>query len=496
MVAISFSESRIPFVLSLDIGTSSTRAVLFDALGHTIEGFDARHDYEIITRTDGTAEADPDQLLEGLWRCIDQVLSRLGPKAVDIQAVSTCTIVSNILGINQDGKAVTPLITYADTRPAKEVNFLRRTLDEEYFHQKVGTLFHTSYWPSRFLWFYQQRPDIYLDVFRWITIGEYLILKLFGQSAVSYSVASWTGLLNRMTCDWDEELLSHLPISREKLSTLVDVDYYWSGLRHEFGQRWNWLKGARWYPAIGDGAGANLGSGCSVPNRVAVTMGTTTAVRVVLTDVPLVPRGLWCYRVDRRRNLLGGAMTEGGNIYSWLTRVLKVDESTLDQEVLQISPDQHGLTFLPLFSGERAPGWAADARGAITGLSLGTTPQELVRAGLEGVSYRVGLIFDLIKDSLPSQAQVIASGGALLHSKPLLHIMADVLNRQVITSPIPEASARGSALLALEKLGIFSDVSKAPVFTGEVYKPNFENHQKYLEAIKRQKDLYRKIILS
>jgi gluconokinase len=161
---------------------------------------------------------------------------------------------------------------------------------------------------------------------------------------------------------------------------------------------------------------------------------------------------------------------------------------------MEMKADQHGLTFLPLFSGERAPGWAADARGAITGLSLGTTSQEIVRAGLEGISYRVGLIFELLKSSLSDQAQVIASGGALLHSQPLLRILSDVLNRQVVTSRVSEASARGAALLALEKLGIYRNVSEAPIFSGEAYSPIKENHAIYMRAVERQKSLYHQVI--
>jgi gluconokinase len=161
-----------------------------------------------------------------------------------------------------------------------------------------------------------------------------------------------------------------------------------------------------------------------------------------------------------------------------------------------MEPDAHGLTILPFLAGERAPGWAGHARGTIHGLSLATTPLEILKAGLEAVAYRVAIVFELLRQLLPSEPEIVASGGALLHSPSWLQIMADALGRPVVVSEVQEVSGRGAALLALEALGILKNLNEAPDFIGPVFDPDSRRHERYLTAIERQKTLYEKLIKS
>src|SRR6185312_3584306 len=108
---------------------------------------------------------------------------------------------------------------------------------------------------------------------------------------------------------------------------------------------------------------------------------------------PAPPRGLWRYRVDRRRSLLGGATSEGGNVYAWCREVLRLpDDDAVEAALRARTPDTHGLTVLPFLAGERAPGWRGDRRAAITGLSLDTTALDVVHAALEAVALRLALV--------------------------------------------------------------------------------------------------------
>jgi gluconokinase len=493
---ISPHHAEPPLILALDIGTSSIRAVLFDRIGRAVEGMGVQETHQLRTTAEGASEADPDLLLEIVWRCIDGVLTRAGELGGQIGGVAACTLVSNVLGVDDAGRAITPLTTYADTRAAGEVAALRAEFDEREVHDRTGCLFHPSYLPARFRWLARTQPGVFRRVARWVSIGEYLELWLFGATAVSYSVASWTGLLDRRRLVWDEALLAALPVGVEQLSPLTDANVSRSGLRDPFAERWPALRDVPWFPALGDGATANVGSGCVSPRRVALTVGTSAAVRVVVPDpVERVPWGLWCYRVDGRRSLPGGALSEGGNVFAWLKATLQLPNTAdLESALAAMEPDAHGLTVLPFLAGERSPGWAGDARATIHGLSLATTPLDILRAGLEAVAYRVALVFDLLQPLLPDDAQVVASGGALLNSPAWLQIMADVLGRPVAASQVREASARGAALLALEALGALDDLDAAPPFIGDVFEPDAERHARYREAVERQKALYEKLI--
>jgi len=258
-----------------------------------------------------------------------------------------------------------------------------------------------------------------------VTLGEWLEREWFGVNRVSTSAAAWTGLLDRRTMEWDAPLLATLGASPDQFAQLVDVSTPARGLRASYVRRWPALRDVPWFPAIGDGAAANIGSGCVGPHRVALTLGTTGALRVVLPEVAVMPGGLWCYRVDSARALLGGATSEGGNVYAWLSQTLRLgDADTVEAQLADQPPDGHGLTVLPFVAGERSPGWAGDVPATFHGLTLATTPIGILRAGLEAVAYR----FALILKSLPlvnASQPLIASGGALQRSPAWAQIFAD-----------------------------------------------------------------------
>jgi len=495
MSTVNSRQAESPLVVSIDIGTSSIRVALFDRLGRAIDGFEARQTHEFRTDATGASEADPDFLLDLIFQCLDQVIARAAKISLPIAGVAACSFVNNILGLDQDHRVVIPLTTYADTRSAGEVTGLRKDFDEERIHDRTGCHFHPSYLPARFRWLYRNQPDLFGKSARFVSIGEYLELKLFGEAAVSYSVASWTGLLNRNALQWDRELLEGLLVRKEQLSPLTDVGRPRRGLRPEFSRRWPALRDVPWFPAVGDGATANVGSGCVSPKRVALTVGTTSAMRAVLIDrVESIPSGLWCYRVDGRRSLLGGALSEGGSVFAWMRSAFQFELEGLEKKLSALEPDGHGLTVLPFFAGERAPGWAGHARATLHGISLATTPLHLLQASLEGVAYRIALVFELLRPLLPGDPQVVASGGAILSSPAWLQIMTNAIGRPVAASGVPEASERGSVLLALEALGIIPDLEQAPDFIGAIYEPSPPIHLRYREAIARQKELYRKLV--
>ena len=259
---------------------------------------------------------------------IDQLLGGLDDPDASIAAVAMDTFVGNLLGVDAGGKPVTPVYTYADTRNAQDARTLRIELGEAGLaasHDRTGCMLHTSYLPARLRWLQRTRPDLADQVARWISIGEYVQERLTGVSTVSNSVASWSGLLNRRELAWDRAWLERLDVDAAMFSPLVDFDDMVDGLTAEWADRWPQLAAAKLCPAIGDGAAANIGSGCDTPDRIALTIGTTGAMRMVVDpSIVQVPSGLWLYRVDDERGLLGGATTEGGSLFAWLSQTLQL----------------------------------------------------------------------------------------------------------------------------------------------------------------------------
>ena len=485
-----------PIILSIDIGTSAVKILFFDTMGRAVEGNQYRREVRIRTSRDGASEVAPDELLDIVWRGIDAVLAKGRRWVPKITAVAVCSFVGNIMGVDRKAKALTPVFTYADTRSEKEAARLRTEFDESAVHDRTGCHLHASYLPARFRWLANSRPDVFHQVDRWLSIGEYLESVLFGETSVSYSVASWSGLLDRHQLIWDAPLLNKLSVEIAQLSPLVDINSPKQGLRRKFASRWPALKNLPWLPAIGDGAAANIGCGCITPARVALTMGSTTAIRAVAErPIPHVPNGLWCYRIDGRRSLPGGALSEGGSLFAWMKNTFQLaDSPQFEAALISLVPDGHGLTVLPFLAGERSPGWQGHARATIHGLSQATTPLEIVQAGMEAVACRIALVFDKLAKLLPDNLRIVAGGGAIHNSPVWLQIITDILGQESEVTGIREGSARGAALLAFEALGVIKDVKDSPVFIERTCCPDEERHAIYRQTIKRQQRLYEKLI--
>jgi gluconokinase len=453
------------------------------------------------TTPDGGAFFAADKLFANVVATIDQLLQKAGDRAKQIVGVVSDTFVGNVLGVEGAGEPVTPIFTYADTRNAQDTAQLRNELGplgRLQAHDRTGTLIHTSYLPARFRWLARTQPATLGSVRYWMSFGEYLLWKLFGQRRASYSVAAWSGLLNRRSLTWDAEWLAQLPIDVEQLSPLGDIDQPLYGLLPTWAQRWPALDSIPWFPAIGDGAAANLGSGCDHPDRIALTIGTTGAMRVVLDPaLHVVPEGLWLYRVDERRGLLGGATTEGGNLFAWLRESLQLPPAEqLEQALASMTPTTHGLTVLPFVAGERAPGWNESARASLIGFTLNTRPLDVVQASLEAIAYRFALIYTRIAPHLPpaTSRQIVASGGGLLSSPAWLQIFADVLGQPIVALAEKEITSRGIALLGWEQLGLLRHMADLPPATGKTYQPNASHHDLHRAAIERQVAYYNTLL--
>jgi gluconokinase len=491
------TEPDQPVVFALDIGTSGVRSCLCNHRGDEIAGSQTsltNDNYDLANGTD----VDADALLEFTLRGIDLAVARAERFVSRIQYVAASCFWHSLMGVDNEGQATTPLFGWADTRAMRGVTELRSKFDEHETHARTGTCFHPSYWPAKLLWLREERGEVFQRTHHWISFCDYLFLRLFGDLRTGVSMASATGLFNQHNCEWDRELVEGLGLSTDQLPTIAGPGQTFQQLDEESALRWPLLDGATWFPAIGDGAANNIGAGCVDPGRAALMIGTSGALRVLYHGTPPVslPSELFCYRADRNRVVIGGALSDGGGLYRWMKESLTLnsDDADLESELRSMEPDAHGLTILPFWFGERATGWAGSAQGSITGLTARTRPADILRAALEAVCYRFALLAHALENIAPG-AHVIAAGNALQSSRVWTQMMADVLGRRIEISPIVEASTRGAALLALEAAGKIDSIEtvgfeSAPV----VYDPDSQRHRVYAAAIERQEQLYRKLI--
>jgi gluconokinase len=474
-------------VLSVDLGSSSVRAELFDGSGTREEGSETKLSYELEYTADGGVAVDADELLDLVVRAIDGALEKAGD--YPISGVAGSTFWHSVLGLDVEGRPTTPVLYWADRRAADAARELRERLDEAAVHRRTGCVLHSSYWPAKLVWLSRERSADFERTERWVSPADYFYERFFGETRVGTSMASATGLFDQNLRRWDEGVIETLPVEQPQLSPISDEPLL--GLRDEWARRWPALHEVPWFPAAGDGACSNVGSGCTRNDRLALMVGTSGAMRVLWKAESVeIPDGPWCYRADDKRFVMGGALSDGGNLVAWLRETLRLPEPEETERLLaEMGPDAHGLTFLPLLAGERGPGWADEANGTVAGLSMGHGPVDILRAAMEAVALRFALIAEIIEEASPGEKEVIATGGGLLGSPTWTGIMADALGRPVTTSAIQEASSRGAALLALEKLGELEiEAAEAPL--GETFEPDPERHEVYREALARQRRLY------
>jgi gluconokinase len=484
-------------VLSFDLGTSGIRAALFDGRGNQIEDLIYTPPGDTYAELGGGLDADADELLALVGNSLNHALMRLPMLVSRVDYVAASCFWHSLLGVDDLGNAVTPVFGWAESRAANQAAELRANFDEREVHARTGCRFHPSYWPAKLLWLKKERAELFRKARCWLSFSDYFSLKLFGATTTSVSMASATGLLNQKKRAWDQELCSELGLSVEQLPPIAAPGEAFQFQSDAPASRWPALEGAAWFPAIGDGAANNIGAGCVGPNRAALMIGTSGAMRAVVAASPpdAMRPELFCYRADGDRMVIGGALSDGGGLYQWMKQTLfgLYDDTEIERTLAAMRPDSHGLTILPFWFGERSTGWSTSAQGSIQGLTLRTTPVEILRAAMEAVCYRFGLLATALNSATPI-SEIVGTGNALLSSPVWAQMIADVLGRRIEVSTIREASCRGAALLALEAVGKIDSIETINPEFGESFEPDMTRHAIYAQAIERQQKLYDKFI--
>ncbi|MEO7674406.1 MAG: FGGY family carbohydrate kinase, partial [Pyrinomonadaceae bacterium] len=367
-------------ILVLDIGTSSVRAALYDDAGNVLPRTMVKNERTLTATDDGGAEIDADESFDQVVAAVDEVLKKSERIKSDICHVAASSFWHSLVGVDAKGKATTKVYGWADTRSRGEVATLRKKFDETAVHNRTGARFHSSFWPAKLLWIRKTFPDVFKKTAKWLSLSDFVMARLidgkqlpnismcqhwedvslFGlrtfyreqpvPAFTSISMASATGIFDLRKCDWDAELVKFLGLKPDNLPQVVQYNDDTFRLNSTFKRRWERLKSAEVFPAIGDGAANNIGAGCVKKTKAALMIGTSGAMRVAYKGSPpdKIPDGLWCYRIDRETVIMGGALSDGGGLYRWLKENMRLGkDNDVEAEIAKREPDGHGLVFLP-----------------------------------------------------------------------------------------------------------------------------------------------------
>lgn len=441
-----------PLILAIDIGSSSIRGAVYDGNANPMLRTRVTVPHNFEATAGGGSQMDAEACLRRVITCIDTVLAQSSTLKGEIAAVAMCSFWHSLVGVDERRKPTTKVLGWADTRSRKYSAVLKKRFDEKVVHNRTGAHFHSSFWPAKLLWLRKEFPNVFAKTAKWLSLSDFVALGLFGEAPTSLSMASATGIFDIRKYTWDVELLKYLKIKPFTLPTIPDDDSAIFKLNNKFAKRWPRLKDAKWFLAIGDGAADNIGADCTTKKRAALMIGTSAAMRVAYTGEPpkKIPEGLWCYRIDRKRVIIGGALSDGGNLYELLKHRFNLPTNA-DRLIQKRSPANDDLIVLPFFFGERSTGYNEDATGVIIGLKPTHDGVDILHAAMEGVAFRLADICERL-GIVAIFSEIVASGGALRKSPIWAQIIADTLGRDLKINTTDESSLRGAVLFALENI--------------------------------------------
>ena len=486
----SFAKLEKSFILAIDIGTSSVRAALYDGDANPLPHTSVKLERSFSVTSDGGSELKSLEAFEQVVSVIDAVIEKTAKIKGEIEYVASCSFWHSLVGVDDRGNPTPSILGWADTRSREYTQILRDRLNEKEIHNRTGARFHSSYWPAKLLWLQTEFPSAFERAAGLFSFCDFLALKLFDEPVTSISMASGTGLFDVRKCAWDEELLKELKIKPTLLPAIATSSKIFR-LNTTFAKRWPRLADAQWFPTIADGAADNIGAGCVTASNAALMIGTSGAMRVAYSGEPPeeIPEGLWCYRVDQERVIIGGALSDGGGLYHWLKKNLKLPKDA-EAQISKRPPGGHDLAFLPFLAGERSTGYNEHARGGTFGLTSATDSVDILQAALESVAFRFAEICDHLGTVVKIE-QIVASGGALRDSPVWTQIVADVLGRDLIMNDASESSLRGSVLHAFECIGKINKIKVSSTAKKRVFTANRDRFDLYRMARERHSDFYK-----
>lgn len=478
------------YILGVDIGTGSVKAVAVGLSGEAI--ISVQKHYPLLQPEPGFAEQDIGLIWQGFLNCIREITDELGsPKAISLSSV-----MHSLILVDQQGKTLTNMISWADTRSAKIADRLRFSPEGKNLYEQNGTPVYSMSPLSKIIWFRENREDLFVQTAKFISIKELFWFRLFGGFQVDYSIASATGLFDILNFCWSEQALNLAGIDAGKLSKPVITTYLRNDTNVEINQKTGIKEACYWVIGANDGCLANLGSGANHVGIAALTIGTSGAVRIA-SSKPLYnfKAMTFNYILDEKTYICGGAINNGGLILNWLLAnfmsIKTVSAAAYQQlfdAVKTVPAGSNGLIFLPYLTGERAPLWDSNSCGVFFGIKTGHTQAHFLRAALEGVCYAINHVLDAFSKTSGTIKAIRVSGG-FTASPVWLQLMADITGKKLSVVQAEDASAIGAAYLAIQtkKFAGFSLKDDQPK---KIVEPDLKKHGFYNNYYKLYVKLY------
>ena len=439
------------YILGVDIGTGSVKAVAVNAVGKAF-GSVQKH-YPLLQPQPGFVEQDIETIWQNFTASIGEAAAQFGqPEAISL----SCAMHSLIL-VDAQGKPLTNIINWADTRSAEIAEHLCASPEGEALYKETGTPVYSMSPLSKIIWFRENQSELFKQAAKFISIKELFWFRLFGEFQVDHSIASATGLFDVLNFCWSEKALKLAGIDQNKLSKPVSTTYFRNNADAETTKKTGIKEASCWIIGGNDGCLANLGSSADHIGTAALTIGTSGAVRIA-SSKPLYnfKAMTFNYIMDEKTYICGGAINNGGLVLNWLLSNFMLVKTASAENYEQIFTSiktvpagSNGLLFLPYLTGERTPLWNSNGCGVFFGIKSNHQQAHFLRAALEGVCYAIRSVLNAVLITAETVHEIRVSGG-FTASEVWLQMMADILGKKLVVVQAEDASAIGAAYLAIQ----------------------------------------------
>jgi gluconokinase len=477
--------------VGIDVGTSSARAVAFDATGRAHAA--ASRGYHLHHPDPHRAELDAEEVWEATAASLTETVAAAAESGYRVVALALSTFMHSLMALDARDRPLTGLVTWADARAAAQVKALKRAPEAAGIYRRTGVPLHPMSPLAKLLWYRDEDSATHQRAARWSSIKDFLLLRLTGRWVLDVSVASTSGLLDLSSGRWDEDLLELTEVPASSLPPLVPATEIVGELDEARATRFGLAPGTPVVAGAADGVLANVGVGALHPRVAVCSIGTSGAVRRTVDRAATDGEGrTFCYALDDDHWVIGGSINNGGVVLDWLLNKLfpEVAEEAeragrdphelLDGMAARSQPGAGGVLFLPYLLGERAPQWNPDARGLIFGLGISHGREDIVRAAFEGVVLQLRSVERVLEAIFQPATEVRATGG-FAASGLWCQIMADAFGTPVTVVADVEGTAWGAAVVAMRAVGAIDSLESAPRAQGSstIYEPRPAEHDLY-----------------
>jgi gluconokinase len=485
-------------LIGIDLGTTAVKVVA-NAASDGRELAEATQRYALSTPEPGHVEQDSTEIYRATMACLRKVIDEVKLRAGQPLAIGFSAAMHGLLAVDERGEPISPLINWMDRRSAGVAAAWREDGTAADLYSRTGAPMHPMLPLCKLRWLSENDPALFKRANRFVGMKELFIHRWAGEWLVDEAIGTATGMLDTRTRKWDPKALAAAGIEPERLSEPAPCTTRRTITSPQVASTLGLDEHTAIVLASSDGALANLGSGAVTPDLAALTLGTSGAVRIV-SDTPKLDDACrtFCYVFDDAHWLVGGPTSSAGAVLEWLFALLLHDlpqEQRFARAVeLASSSDAgaEGLTMLPFLSGERAPYWRGDLRGAFLNLDLAHEPKHVLRAAFEGVVYAIYTVYRVMQEMQIQPKALLLSGG-LTHAPFVRQMIADVFECEARVSDRPEASAFGAAMFAGVATGVLGSIDdvKAQIKYQLVHRPDPGPAGAYREGFGRFEDRVR-----